>query len=156
MKKIVRLTESDLHKIVKESVNKLLIESSNNSSLIREVLLNGDLVNINNNDGYIIGVGFGDGNIKSFFYPYSERIEHCYCHVSIDEIKNVIEELKNEGYEFEIDGEYIFMKGERKAFKPFVPSKGVISKSRGKKVDTVTNYSNRLFSKSKDGNLHLF
>jgi len=156
-KKLIRLTESDLHRMVKESVKRILKEqTSNNDDLIMDVILSGDFVNINNSDGYDIGVGYGDGNKKSFFYPYSERLEHFDCHVSIDEIKRVIAAMQNDGYEFESDGNYVYLKGERKAFKPFVPHKKSTRTSNNKRLSTVDKYVDSIFTTSKDGSLQGF
>ena len=159
-KKIIRLTESDLHRIIKESVQRILNEGSNNYDLIREVLFNGCFYNLKN-DGYDIGVGYGCGNQKEFYYPNSERCEHSYCYVTTDEINQVVRDLENDGYEFERDEDgYVFMKGKREGFKPFVPMKpNPIKKSSEKinpNVDPVGYYSDRLFTQSKDGNLGLF
>ena len=157
-KQIIKITESDLHNIVNESLKMILKEQTNNyDNLIMDVILSGDFVNINNSDGYDIGVGYGDGNKKSFFYPYSERIERFYCHVSIDEIKRVIAAMQNDGYEFESEGDYIYLKGERKAFKPFVPhKKSTRISNQNNKLNAVDYYSDRLFNKSNDGKLGLF
>lgn len=130
-----------------------------NKKLIREVLLNGDFCDTNNDKGFDIGVGYGRGTKKEFFYPFSERMERLYCHVTIDEIKEVVEELKANGYEFEKEGEYIFMKGERKAFKDFVPFKTQrknVKNSLNPNTDAVGYYSDTLFTNSKDGNLKLW
>lgn len=168
-KKLIRLTESEFNDIIKESVNKILTEALNNNvdsnKLIKEVLLNGQFVNLNNKEGYEIGVGYGGGTKKEFFYPYSESMEHSYCHVTVKDIINVIEELKNEGYEFERDDEYVFMKGERKPFKPFIPynNKRKEIKQNNDKTNylnpnrnPIEYYSDKIFTNSKDGNLHLF
>jgi len=160
-KKLIRLTESDLHRIVKESINILLNESIvNHNDLIKDVLFNGDLYNVNNKEGYDIGVGYSSGTKKEFFYPYSERMEYSYCHVTVDEINKVVDELKNKGYEFEIDNEgYVFMKGERNGFKPFVPMKPYNKKENNilsPSTNPVEYYTDKLFKDSKDGNLHLF
>ena len=80
MKKLIRLTESDLHRIVKEAVN------TYTEKLIEEVLLNGRWYDLNNDDGYEIGIGHGCGTKKDFFPPYSSRLEYRYCIVTVEDI----------------------------------------------------------------------
>ena len=126
-----------------------------------EVLFNGCLYSVNNKEGYDIGVGYGCGNKKEFYYPYSQSMEHSYCHVTTEQINKVVEELEKQGYEFTRDEEYVFMKGERKPFKPFQPSKPHHLDTKRKttpnpNVNPVDYYSNRLFTNSKNGDLHLF
>lgn len=158
---LIRLTEKDLHGIVRESLNILLKEfSENHYNLIKEVLLNGCFYNVNNINGYDIGIGYGGGNKKEFFYPYSESMEYSFCHVTIDEINRAVKELESKGYEFEYEDEgYVFMKGERKGFNPFVPSKPHFKtqdKPLNPNTDPVGYYSDKIFTKSKNGNLDLF
>ena len=159
MKKLIRLTESDLRGIIMESVKRIISEASNVSELIEDVLFNGEFYNPNNAGGYDIGIGYGCGTRKEFFSPHSERMEYSYCHVSVDEINQVVEELKERGYEFENSGEYVCMKGERRPFKPFIPMKPRGDKRSGAinpNLDPVGYYSDRLFKNSDGENLHLF
>lgn len=130
----------------------------NNNKLIREVLFNGCLYSVNNTEGYDIGVGYGCGRQKEFYYPYSSALERSYCHVTTEEINAVVKELESEGYEFVYDEEYVFMKGERKAFAPFKPSKPHLKDKERvitAKTDPVEYYCDRLFTECKDGNLRL-
>ena len=144
---------------INECGSQILKENTDVNDMIKEILLNGHLYNTNNQEGYDIGIGYGCGNEKDFYYPYSNKLEYKYCHVTVDQINKAVEQLEADGYEFERDGEYVFMKGERKAFKPFQPSK---SYSKPKELqpnpntDPVTYYSDRIFTQSKDGNLNLF
>lgn len=161
MKKLIRLTESDLHGIIMESVKRIINEGSNVSELIKDVLFSGHCYNTNNKDGYDIGVGYGCGTDKDFYNPGSSRIEHSYCHVSVDDINSVVRELEGRGYEFRDNGGFVSMCGERNGFKPFVPKKSRCdSNSKGGSINPRTNpvgyYSDRLFTRSKDGNLNLF
>jgi hypothetical protein len=159
MKVVMNLNENYLHKVIRESINKVLNEAIDRNGLIKDVLFNGELYNPNNAGGYDIGIGYGCGTEKEFFSPHSERMEYSYCHVSVDEINQVVEELKERGYEFENSGEYVCMKGERRPFKPFIPMKPRGDKRSGAinpNSDPVGYYSDRLFKNSDGGNLHLF
>ena len=160
VKKYLKLTESDLREIIKESVKRIICENSDTNRLIKEVLFNGCSYDINNADGYEIGVGYGRGTKKEFYYPYSERLEHSYCHVTVDDINAVVKELEDEGYEFEHNGNFVSIKGEgggfHGEFKPSKPSLKNKDSLPNANTDPVGYYSDNLFTKSKDGNLGLF
>ena len=159
MRKLIRLTETDLHGIIMESVKRIINEGYDVSELIKDVLFSGDCYNTNNKKGYDIGIGYGCGTTKGFYYPYSESMEYSYCHVSVDEINKVVRELESRGYEFKNDGGFVSMCGEYNSRKQFVPKKPRGYSEGGSinpRTDPVGYYSGRLFSHSKDGNLNLF
>lgn len=159
MKKLIRLTESDLHDIIMESVKRIINEGSDVSGLIRDVLFSGHCYNTNNKNGYDIGIGYGCGTDKDFFHPGSSSMEYSYCHVSVDDINRVVRELEGRGYEFKNDGGFVSMCGERDGFKPFVPKKSRGYNEGGSinpRTDPVGYNGERLFNRSKDGNLNLF
>lgn len=130
----------------------------NKEKLIEEVLFNGCMYNTNNTDGYAIGTGYGCGNRKEFYYPYSQCLEYTHCLVSVEDIEEVRKDMEKKGWMFDIDGTYISMCGERKAFKPFVPNPRIIRHERklSPKADPVGYYCDRLFTQSKNGDLGLF
>lgn len=126
--------------------------------LIEEVLFNGCLYSKANTEGYAIGTGYGCGNKKEFYYPYSESLEYTYCTVSVAEIEEVRADIEKRGWTFDVDGDYVMMHGERKAFKPFIASPPIANPEHrlNPNTDPVGYYTERLFTKSKDGNLGLF
>lgn len=120
MKKLIRLTDGKINKIVNESVIRTIGKNVGNRSLIEEALFNGSIYNVNNEEGYDVGVGCE--NIKEFYNTNSSAMEYSYCHTTVEDINVVVNELENMGYEFEHDCDgYVYMKGERK--KPFKPRK---------------------------------
>ena len=159
MKKLIRLTESDLRGIIMESVKRIISEGYDVSKLIEDVLFGGHCYNTNNKDGYDIGIGYGCGTEKDFYHHGSSHMEYSYCHVSVDEINKVVRELESRGYEFKDDDGFVSMCGEYNGCKQFVPKKsrgysegGAINPN----LDPVGYYSDRLFKNSDGGNLHLF
>lgn len=155
----MNLNENYLHKVIRESINKVLNEAIDRNGLIKDVLFSGHCYNTNNKKGYDIGIGYGCGTTKEFYYPYSESMEYSYCHVSVDEINKVVRELESLGYEFKNDGGFVSMCGEYNSRKQFVPKKPRGDKRGGAinpNLDPVGYYSDRLFKNSDGGNLHLF
>lgn len=158
-KRLIRLDESYLHNIVKESIKKVLNEAVDKDRLIQDVLFSGHCYNTNNKNGYDIGIGYGCGTDKDFFHPGSSSMEYSYCHVSVDEINKVVRELEGRGYEFKNDGGFVSMCGECDGFKPFVPNKSRGYSEGGSinpRTDPVVYNTERLFSSSNGGNLNLF
>jgi len=151
MKKLIRLTESDLHSMIKESVISIL-EAVNTytEKLIEEVLLNGGWYNLNNDEGYAIGIGYGCGTKKDFFSPYSSRLEYSYCIVTVEDIENIRIKLEERGYVFDDDNGYVHMVGKIR------DSENTTTTKINPNSDPVGYYSDRLFKNSTDGNLHLF